>query len=127
VAVHAHALQRAVRLATQESWLQEASAAKHAYYTARRWAQQRHMRLPSVPLPQALHDIIQEWFSLVDLDCTGRLTQDELTKTFAVRAVSAAVSAAWLGSFVTRATSAVRGRRADFKLAWTCVCARTSQ
>ena len=67
------------------SQVQEASRAKHAYYRARQWAAQRKLRLPSVPLPQALHDVIQEWFCLVDRDCTGRLTHAELARTFAVR------------------------------------------
>jgi hypothetical protein len=35
---------------------------------------------------QVLQDVVAEWFSLVDADHSGRLTQDELARTFAVRA-----------------------------------------
>ena len=33
---------------------------------------------------QVLHDVILEWFSLVDADCSGCIDTSELTRTFMV-------------------------------------------
>lgn len=64
--------------------MQQASQAKEAYYNARHWAKQHRMHPPMVALPQALQEVIEEWFNLVDVNNSGCLTRDELEATFKV-------------------------------------------